>query len=190
MEHVITAGQHRHVMVNIPILIVIRRANRVQDVHHGVRVGVVLVISRVQRERIGMVHPVHHVVPAIIVQGSAILPRHRLAMVMGVIHAAINHQTVCIQVLQHQTHAHGHVMPDIMAHPPMGIHHVQHVVLATIVPAERTVPHVQQLLNPAPQPPTISQVYPVAVGPTIPMVPVLLTVFAVGISVTLHVYNI
>ena len=96
-------------MENIPILIVIRRANHVRVVHHGVRVGVVLVISRVQRERIGMVHPVHHVVPGIIVQGSAMLPRHRLAMVMGVIHAAINHQTVRIQVLQHQTHVAGHV---------------------------------------------------------------------------------
>ena len=114
MEHVITAGQHRHVMVNIPILIVHRPGNRVQDARHGVRVGVVLVISRVQRERIGMVHPVHHVVPDIIVQGSAMLQRHRLAMVMDLIHAAINHQTVCIQVLQHQIHVHGHVVVDII----------------------------------------------------------------------------
>ena len=94
MERVITAGQHRHVMVNIPILIVHRPGNRVQDVHHGVRVGVVLVISRVQRERIGMVHPVHHVVPSIIVQGSAMLQRHHLAMVMDVIHAPTIIQTV------------------------------------------------------------------------------------------------
>ena len=190
MERVITAGQHRHVMVNILILIVIRRANHVQDVRHGVRVEVVLVISRVQRKHIGTVRPVQRAPQDIIVLDLAILPRHRLAMVMVVIHAAINHQTVCIQVLQHQTHAHGHVMQDIMAHPPMGIHHVQHVVLATIVLVGHTVPHVQQLLNPDPQPPAVSEVYPVAVGPTLPMVPVLLTVFAVGISVTLHVYNI
>lgn len=156
MAHVITADQHRHVMVTILILIVIRRANRVRGVRHGVRVRVVPVISRVQRERIGMVHPVHHVVTGIIVQDSAMLRKHRLAMVMDVIHATINQIILNTLAVQHQIHVHGHVMRDTMVLRQMGIHHVRTVVRVITVPAERTVPHVQQLLNPAPQPPAVS----------------------------------
>ena len=86
----------------------------------------------------------------------------------------------CMWAVQHQIHVHGHVMRDTMVLRQMGIHHVPHAVLATIVLVGHTVPHVQQLLNPAPQPPTISPVYPVAVGLIIHMVPVRQTVFAIG----------
>ena len=127
-------------MENIPILIVIRPVNRVRDVRYGEHVGGGLVISRVQRERIGMVHPVHHVVPGIIVQGSAMLPRHRLAMVMGAVHVPINQIILNTAAVQHQTHAHGHVMRDTMVLRQMGIHHVRTVVRAITVPAERIVP--------------------------------------------------
>ena len=95
--------------------------------------------------------------------------------------------------------AHGRIMAvsrdEIGAPPGIIIHqrvnrHARPVAVDISVPAGHTVPHVQQLLNPAPQPPVASQVYPVAAGPILNMVPVLLTVFAIGISVTLHVYNI
>jgi len=86
--------------------------------------------------------------------------------------------------------AHGRIMAvsrdEIGAPPGIIIHqrvnrHARPVAVDISVPAGHIGPHVQQLLNPAPQPPAVSTVYPVAVGPTIPMVPVRLTVFVIGI---------
>ena len=109
-----------------------------------------------------------------------------------VMHVRTSHriQHTPVQRATHQTHVHGHVMRDTMVLRQMVIHHVPHAVLATIVPAGHTVPHVQQLLNPAPQPPAVSLVYPVAVGRIIHMVPVLLTVFATGFSVMIPQHSI
>ena len=85
--------------------------------------------------------------------------------------------------------AHGRIMAvsrdEIGAPPGIIIHqrdnrHARPVAVDITVPGGRTVPHVQQLLNPGPRPPTVSPVYPVAVGLIIHMVPVRQTVFAIG----------
>ena len=129
-EHVRTVVQHKHVMVTIRLAVVPLRGGRVMDARHGAHVRAAQSALHAMR---GITCPMAN---AFRVQMEHIhLRGQRLVRPVPGCHQMQNGR-----VPQHQTHAHGHVKRDIMAHPPMGIHHVRTVVLVITVLAERIVP--------------------------------------------------
>lgn len=78
------------------------------------------------------------------------------------------------------------VFRDEIGAPPgiiiqhLGTADAMHAVMDITVPGERTVLVVPTWSHRGPQPPLIYAVYPVAVGLILNMVPVRLTVFAIG----------